>query len=197
VRLLLLSVSKPFSQWNALTLPISVAQKAKNWMPSPLIISSSFLHHFLIHAPLDMRMLEQGQEADTQVSWEDQQNINAFSKLSATHSELEDLYADKKRELEDLDDLNTELELCDLEDESDDENDDAETGGAFVPYRIGDSFMNVRVGYARKRLEQDKQKLSREVILLKERMEQSVQEMSKLKQILYSRFGNAINLEMD
>ena len=54
-----------------------------------------------------------GEETDVDVSWEDQQNINSFSKLNLKLDRLEETQTETKREKEYLDDLSTELELAD------------------------------------------------------------------------------------
>ena len=53
---------------------------------------------------------------DVEVTWEDQQNINRFSRLHAAYTDMEDEIRARRREREDLDDLSTELELMDEDD---------------------------------------------------------------------------------
>ena len=59
------------------------------------------------------KQLQEGDETEAEVTWEDQRNINTFSKLNIRLDSLEDKYKDKKRELEYLEDLVSELELAD------------------------------------------------------------------------------------
>jgi hypothetical protein len=43
-----------------------------------------------------MKLLGEGQENDSQVTWEDQNNINQFSKLTIRLESLEEVYDKKK-----------------------------------------------------------------------------------------------------
>jgi len=60
-------------------------------------------------------MLAQEEENDdaAEVTWEDQQRINTFSKLNTRMRNLEEKLEELKREKEALDDLAMELELAD------------------------------------------------------------------------------------
>ena len=60
-----------------------------------------------------MRMLGEKENNDVEVTWEDQQNINKFSRLHATFTDIEEEIQVRRREREDLDDLSMELELMD------------------------------------------------------------------------------------
>ncbi|KAF9585619.1 hypothetical protein BGW38_001528 [Lunasporangiospora selenospora] len=129
-------------------------------------------------------MLEKDQEeGDIQVSWKDQENINAFSKHNAKLQDLEETYEIKKTEKEYLDDLAMELELAD-EDEP-------------VRYRIGDAFISLSLEAAQERISKSQEELDKEIGELKTQMDQAVEKMDELKKVLYARFGNAINLEKD
>ncbi|KAI9179801.1 hypothetical protein H9P43_005132 [Blastocladiella emersonii ATCC 22665] len=127
------------------------------------------------------RMMDAGDEADVNVSREDQTNINTFSRLSARMDGLEAKYEAKKVEKEALDDLTSELELCD-----DDE---------IIKYRIGDVYVNAPYERVQEWLERDSKALDAEVAGLKDSMDSIAAEMEKLKSVLYKRFGNSINLE--
>ncbi|KAG0029744.1 hypothetical protein BGZ82_007750 [Podila clonocystis] len=131
-----------------------------------------------------MRMLEKDEEeGDIQVSWQDQQNINTFSKYNARFQDLEETYEAKKTEKEYLDDLASELELAD-EDES-------------VKYRIGETFVSLSLEAAMERINKSQEELDRDIETLKAQMDEAVEKMDGLKKVLYARFGNAINLEKD
>ncbi|KAG0031473.1 hypothetical protein BGZ81_001184 [Podila clonocystis] len=131
-----------------------------------------------------MRMLEKDEEeGDIQVSWQDQQNINTFSKYNARLQDLEETYEAKKTEKEYLDDLASELELAD-EDES-------------VKYRIGETFVSLSLEAAMERINKSQEELDRDIETLKAQMDEAVEKMDGLKKVLYARFGNAINLEKD
>ncbi|KAF9544480.1 hypothetical protein EC957_012083 [Mortierella hygrophila] len=131
-----------------------------------------------------MRMLEkEDEEGDIQVSWQDQENINTFSKYNAKLQDLEEAYESKKTEKEYLDDLAMELELAD-EDEP-------------VKYRIGEAFVSLSLEAAQERISKSQEELDQEIEGLKSQMDEAVEKMDGLKKVLYARFGNAINLEKD
>ncbi|KAI9236756.1 MAG: Prefoldin beta-like protein [Podila humilis] len=131
-----------------------------------------------------MRMLEKDEEeGDIQVSWQDQQNINTFSKYNARLQDLEETYEAKKTEKEYLDDLASELELAD-EDE-------------LVKYRIGEAFVSLSLDAAMERINKSQEELDGDIETLKAQMDEAVEKMDGLKKVLYARFGNAINLEKD
>ncbi|VDB85241.1 unnamed protein product [Peniophora sp. CBMAI 1063] len=130
-----------------------------------------------------MRMLPQGQEEDegTQVSWEDQQKINSFSKLNGRIKTIEEKMEVLKQEKEALDDLSMELELAD-EDEP-------------VLYRVGEAFLHMPHSRAMKRLASDQAATEESLEKLKVRADECAGEMKQLKVALYAKFGNAINLD--
>ncbi|KAG9063418.1 hypothetical protein KI688_004301 [Linnemannia hyalina] len=131
-----------------------------------------------------MRMLEkEDEEGDIQVSWQDQENINTFSKYNAKLQDFEEAYESKKTEKEYLDDLAMELELAD-EDEP-------------VKYRIGEAFVSLSLEAAQERITKSQEELDQEIEGLKSQMDEAVEKMDGLKKVLYARFGNAINLEKD
>ncbi|KDQ21882.1 hypothetical protein BOTBODRAFT_26289 [Botryobasidium botryosum FD-172 SS1] len=129
-----------------------------------------------------MRMLNPQEEEDsTEVTWEDQQKINTFSKLNSRMKDIEEQYKEKKADKEALDDLAMELELAD-EDE-------------LVLYRVGDVFVHMTLERAQARLEKDQEKIDGELSKLREVVEDCEKQMKELKVILYGRFGKAINLD--
>ncbi|KAJ3749467.1 prefoldin [Lentinula detonsa] len=130
-----------------------------------------------------MRMVEQDQENDdsTEVTWEDQQKINLFSKLNTRMKGFEAKMEAAKQEKEALDDLSTELELAD----------DTES----VLYRIGETYLHMPLHRALERLEQDQADLDRRFSKLSQSSQQCETEMKQLKVALYAKFGSAINLD--
>ncbi|KAF9073648.1 Prefoldin beta-like protein [Rhodocollybia butyracea] len=130
-----------------------------------------------------MRMIEQEQENDdsTEVTWEDQQQINLFSKLNTRMKAFEAKIDEAKQEKEALDDLSTELELTD-EDET-------------VLYKVGETFLHMPLPRATKRLEKDQTDLDAKLAQLTDSSTQCETEMKKLKVALYAKFGTAINLD--
>ncbi|KAL1921177.1 uncharacterized protein VTP21DRAFT_10893 [Calcarisporiella thermophila] len=131
----------------------------------------------------NVRMLKEDEEVEVEVSWEDQKNINTFSKLNAKIDDLEDEYQKKKQEKEYLDDLSTELELAD-EDEP-------------VKYRVGDAFVHLSLSQAQERIEQEQASLDQQIEALGREIENVRGRMTELKTVLYGKFKNAINLEKD
>ena len=115
-----------------------------------------------------------------EVTWEDQQNINRFSRLHATLSDVEEELHAKRAEKEELGDLSMELEL--MEDEP-------------VLYRIGEAYMTLSQSDALAQLERDTERVSAEVAALEKASEECEEGMNKLKVTLYAKFGKNIHLE--
>ncbi|KAI0645771.1 Prefoldin subunit 4 [Trametes meyenii] len=130
-----------------------------------------------------MRMLSQEEEHDdsAEVTWEDQQRINSFSKLNTRLRAIEEKIQELKQEKEALDDISMELELAD-EDQP-------------VMYRIGEAFIHLPHPRAVRRLEKDLGKLNAELEKNTSRAEETEKQMKELKVILYAKFGRAINLD--
>ncbi|KAI0075134.1 Prefoldin subunit 4 [Panus rudis PR-1116 ss-1] len=130
-----------------------------------------------------MRMLSQEEERDdnAEVTWEDQQRINSFSKLNTRLKNIEEKIEGLKQEKEALDDLSMELELAD-EDQP-------------VMYRVGEAFVHLPHPRAMTRLSNDKDALEKELSTLTSKAEETTKEMQQLKVVLYAKFGKAINLD--
>ncbi|CAG8716521.1 14953_t:CDS:2 [Gigaspora margarita] len=126
-----------------------------------------------------MRMINQDEEVEAEVTWEDQQNINSFSKLNVKFSDIEERYGEKKQEDEYLDDLLQELEQQELLGDE------------------GDAFISITLEDAVQRTKREKEFLSEELKKLRNGMDSLTTEMEKLKVLLYGKFGKAINLEKD
>ncbi|KAI0689369.1 Prefoldin subunit 4 [Cerioporus squamosus] len=130
-----------------------------------------------------MRMLSQEDERDdsTEVTWEDQQRINSFSKLNTQLSGIKEKIEALKAEKEALDDISMELELAD-EDEP-------------VMYKVGEAFVHMPHSRATKRLEKDLASLNDELDKYNSSAEDCEKTMKELKVALYAKFGRAINLD--
>ncbi|KAF8268622.1 Prefoldin subunit 4 [Lactarius quietus] len=130
-----------------------------------------------------MRMLSQEDEIDDskEVTWEDQQRINTFSKLNTRVRSLAERMSNLKQEKEAFDDLAMELELAD-EDQP-------------VLYKVGEAFLHLPHSRAMKRLEKDQAQVDEEIAKLTGVVDQCELDMKALKVELYARFGNAINLD--
>ncbi|KAI0339917.1 Prefoldin subunit 4 [Trametopsis cervina] len=130
-----------------------------------------------------MRMIAQEDETENnaEVTWEDQQHINAFSKLNTRLRSIEEKIDGLKQDKEALDDLTMELELADED--------------TPVLYRVGEAYVHLPHGRAMKRLEKDQEAVDQELSSLKDRAEECEKDMKNLKVILYAKFGKAINLD--
>jgi len=121
---------------------------------------------------------------DTNITFEDQQQINTFARKSARLQELKDEIDEKKKELQNLEDAGDELML--LEDEA-----------APIPYRIGEIFIHLSSEETQEYLENAKSKLKEEVKSLESQTEEVKALLGDLKVKLYAKFGNNINLETE
>ncbi|KAK7473148.1 hypothetical protein VKT23_001249 [Stygiomarasmius scandens] len=130
-----------------------------------------------------MRMIDKEQENDdsVEVTWEDQQRINTFSKLNTRIKSIEAKLEGLKEEKEALDDLAMELELAD-EDEP-------------VLYKVGEAFLHLPLPKALKRLKKDQTEIDSQVSSLASSAEEIEKEMKLLKVTLYGKFGSSINLD--
>ncbi|TFK67378.1 prefoldin [Pluteus cervinus] len=129
-----------------------------------------------------MRVLSKEEEKDdVEVTWEDQQGINTFSKLNTRARNIEQKLLELKQEKEALDDLSTELELAD-EDEP-------------VLYKVGETFLNMPLSRAQKRLESDQASIDKQISELSTTADECETKMKELKVTLYAKFGRAINLD--
>ncbi|KAK0213233.1 Prefoldin subunit 4 [Desarmillaria ectypa] len=130
-----------------------------------------------------LRMIPKDDENDdaAEVTWEDQQRINTFSKLNTRMRSIDEKLEELKQEKEALDDLSTELELADEDDP--------------VLYKVGETFLHMPHPRAMKRLERDQAAIDSQVAMLDAKSEACQKEMNELKVVLYAKFGRAINLD--
>lgn len=128
---------------------------------------------------LPTRQLSEEEANEIEVTWEDQQSINAFSRLNSTFSDVAEDLRVRKEEREALDDLAMELELAD-EDET-------------VLYKIADTFVSLPHAEAMERLEKEQQQADEEIEGLQGRLDGFEDEMKSLKVKLYAKFGDNIS----
>ncbi|XP_029188200.1 prefoldin subunit 4-like [Acropora muricata] len=121
---------------------------------------------------------------DTNITFEDQQQINTFARKSARLQELKDEIEAKKKELQNLEDAGDELML--LEDDT-----------APIPYRIGEVFIHLSSEETQDFLETAKSKLQEEIKTLDSQSGEVKSILGNLKVKLYAKFGNNINLEAE
>ncbi|KAK3344799.1 Prefoldin subunit-domain-containing protein [Neurospora tetraspora] len=135
---------------------------------------------------MNRRMLSKEDEEaagdEIEVRREDQDKINRFSRLHQRELGIEEELKNKHKEKEELDDLDTELELVEDEEE-------------LVQYKIGDSFFHIPHEQAKEMLGIAAAKLEKEIEDLEDKLETIRKEMTGLKVDLYARFGKTINLE--
>ncbi|XP_078365076.1 prefoldin subunit 4-like [Oculina patagonica] len=121
---------------------------------------------------------------DTNITFEDQQQINTFARKSARIQELKDEIEEKKKELQNLGDAGDEIMLLD---------DDT----APIPYRIGEIFIHLSSEETQEYLENAKSKLQEEIKSLESKSGEVKELLGDLKVKLYAKFGNNINLEAE
>nr|XP_054748492.1 prefoldin subunit 4-like [Lytechinus pictus] len=124
-----------------------------------------------------------GGDDDVNVTFEDQQKINKFARKSNKLGEIQDEIANKKKDLQNLEDASDELVLGD---------DDAS-----IPYQIGEVFFNQSLEDAQQSVENAKTRMEEEIAGLEGQGDALKGELGDLKAQLYAKFGNNINLEMD
>ncbi|KAJ6797908.1 putative prefoldin subunit 4 [Iris pallida] len=126
--------------------------------------------------------MQQGSGSETEVTWEDQQNINKFGRLNNRFHELEEEIKAAKEANESLEDAGNELILSDED---------------VVRFQIGEVFAHMPREDVESRLEKMKEDADKELERLQEERESVVSQMAALKKILYGKFKDSINLEED
>lgn len=127
-------------------------------------------------------VLPEGQKNDVEVTMEDQDRINEFSKLILRQDKQKAVLESLHDEKEYIDELSLELELMD-EDEK-------------LSYNLGDcSFIKLKVGKIIKLLEADLEEINKKEEDLAKEIDDIEVVLKDLKQKLYSKFGNNINME--
>lgn len=128
-----------------------------------------------------MELLPQGRKNDVNVTYEDQQRINKFSKLIMRKDNVEKELAQQRQEKEYLDDVSLEIELID-EDE-------------LVAYRVGSVFLHMKQSEVVEQLEKDAEVVDGAIDALESQETELEDEIRVLKSSLYGKFGDNINLE--
>ncbi|KAI8473035.1 MAG: hypothetical protein J3K34DRAFT_519222 [Monoraphidium minutum] len=119
------------------------------------------------------------------VTWEDQQNINSFSKFNMRKHELEALIQGAKKALEDLEDASAELMLA-----------DEEEGDGGVRMLVGSAFLAAPKDDAEARVEELTQEAQARLAGHEEELGGVMARLAELKATLYGRLGSGnINLE--
>lgn len=128
-----------------------------------------------------MELLPQGKKNNVNVTYEDQQQINKFSKLIMRKDNLEKELSQQRQEKEYLDDVSLEIELID-EDE-------------LVPYKIGTIFLHMKQSEVVEQLERDAEAVDSVIEALEGQETELDEDIRVLKSSLYGKFGDNINLE--
>lgn len=156
------------------------------------------------HADTRRRQLDAStsSEPDVEVTRQDQDSINAFSRFNVRLDDLETELKAKKEERDELDELGIELELAD-----DDEGPimcvfqrpssllilqhaDRLLGKPHR-YKVDTSFIYMPPSQALERCETSKQKLVDRIEELEKEIEECEEGMKELKVVLYRKFGSA------
>ncbi|KAM7476892.1 hypothetical protein LguiB_024135 [Lonicera macranthoides] len=127
-------------------------------------------------------MQQAGVASETEVTWEDQQNINKFGRLNNRLHDLDDEIKIAKETNENLEDAGNELILTDEE---------------VVRFQIGEVFAHVPREEVENRIEEMKAATDKNLEKLEEEKESILAQMAALKKILYGKFKDSINLEED
>ncbi|SJM82456.1 probable Prefoldin subunit 4 [Zygosaccharomyces bailii] len=128
-----------------------------------------------------MQMLPEGQKNNTNVTYEDQQKINQFSKLIMRKDAVEQELSQHRQEKEYLDDVSLEIELIDEEEP--------------VQYKIGVIFLVLKQHEVVEQLEKDVETVEQSISHLETQSDQLETQIKELKTVLYAKFGDNINLE--
>ncbi|GAA6002857.1 tubulin-binding prefolding complex subunit GIM3 [Rhodotorula paludigena] len=129
-----------------------------------------------------MRMLDKDESsADVPVTRVDQDRINAFSRANSRTDEIAELLDALSKQKEDLEEVETELELVDDEDK--------------IMYKLDSTFVHLPAEEALSHLQAALEKIRTEVDALEDEKTKCEELMDELKKELYAKFGNSINLE--
>lgn len=128
-----------------------------------------------------MELLAEGKQNNTQVTYEDQQKINEFSKLIMRKDTIEQELSNQRQEKEYLDDVSLDIELID-EDE-------------YVKYKVGELFLSLKQMEVVEMLEKDTEVIDSKIEDLEEKESDLTSRIKELKTALYAKFGDNINLE--
>ncbi|KAK3024582.1 hypothetical protein RJ639_044324, partial [Escallonia herrerae] len=144
-----------------------------------------------------------GGGSDSEVTWEDQQNINKFGRLNNRFHELEDeIKICKVLPFHHSQASVVEDEPWRVPEETNENFEDASnelilTDEEVVRFQIGEVFAHVPKEEVERRIEQMKETTDRNLEKLEQEKEMILAQMAELKKILYGKFKDSINLEED
>ncbi|GAA6040592.1 hypothetical protein JCM8097_008055 [Rhodosporidiobolus ruineniae] len=140
-----------------------------------------------------VRMLEADAPAQSEeVTRTDQERINEFSKLNARVEEVVDELEALRKEKEDLEEVEGDVELLEMEggDELEEEG-----GEPKIMYKLDSTFLHLPASEVLEHLQASLSKVRAQVDALEKEKETCEERMEVLKKELYAKFGNSINLE--
>ncbi|KAL9318575.1 hypothetical protein ACSQ67_015092 [Phaseolus vulgaris] len=159
---------------------------------------------------LSLFLIRKGGGSETEVTWEDQQNINKFGRLNNRFHELEDEIKIAKVFIGQEQYQYIYLSVVDVFcrdwmyflQETNDNLEDASnelilTDEEVVRFQIGEVFAHVPKDEVENRIEQVKEVTTQKLEKLEEEKASIVAQMAELKKILYAKFNDSINLEED
>jgi len=124
-------------------------------------------------------MLAAGQDADVEVSWEDQKMINTFGRLTSRRQEIDVEVKGLEQTIASLEEAQTDIIMADDK----------------FPYRLGDGFVVLSKEDAETRLTAEADEARRKKVELEAQRTEIVSTLSSLKVKLYAKFKSQINLE--
>nr|GEU63389.1 protein SYM-1 like [Tanacetum cinerariifolium] len=162
--------------------PTTGQSYVKSVFLKPVVIADiSIIRVLKCHRPVSI-MQQSGSGSETEVTWEDQQNINKFGRLNNRYHEVEDEIKIAKEANENFEDASNELILTDEE---------------VVRFQIGEVFAHVPKDEVETRIEQMQETTAKHLEKLMEEKESILAQMAELKKLLYAKFKESINLEED
>uniref|UniRef100_A0A7S4PTB7 Prefoldin subunit 4 n=1 Tax=Alexandrium monilatum TaxID=311494 RepID=A0A7S4PTB7_9DINO len=121
------------------------------------------------------------EQKDIEVEKDDQQRINAFSRLNLRYDELDEEIKELKKSIQTYKDATEEIEGC-MEDNG-------------IALRIGEAFTPVEEDAAIEKLSKLTEQSEVRLTECTNEIEDVKTRMDVLKKVLYSKFGTSINLE--
>ncbi|KAL4235098.1 Prefoldin subunit 4 [Mactra antiquata] len=122
------------------------------------------------------------EDADAQVTFEDQQKINKFARSNAKLRDIKEELKAKKKEIENLEFAEEELMMQDSDD-------------APIPYQVGEVFVSLDSDETTSMLEKAKEATKLGMEELEKQAAEHKKTLQDLKVQLYAKFGTNINLE--
>merc|ERR1711915_992677 len=149
--------------------------------------AKKFKLHLLKHSQnknsFEMMAATVAKDSEVQIFREDQVKINTFAKKNHKLQELKEELKARRKEVQNLEDAETEIMMLD------DEDADA------IPIQVGEVFMLHSTDSTSTMLEQAKELANEDITRLQAEIEGIEGILKNLKVQLYAKFGDGINLE--